>query len=55
MDAPESFVDERNGTISAVQFVIQTEAIEAPADEPEPTPPAEEPSFWERLLALFGL
>ena len=55
MEAPESFADGRNGTVTAVQFVIQTEAIEAPADDAGPEPAAEEQSFWDKLLALFGL
>ncbi len=55
MDSPESFVDARNGTISVVQFVIQTEAIEAPAEAAEPEPAAEEQTFWQKFLALFGL
>ena len=40
MEAPESFADGRNGTVTAVQFVIQTEAIEAPADDAGPEPAA---------------
>ena len=42
MEAPESFADGRNGTVTAVQFVIQTEAIEVPADDAGPEPAAEE-------------
>ena len=55
MEAPESFVDSRNGTIRAVQFVIQTEEISAPAEVAPPEPAAEEQSFWDKLLNLFGL
>lgn len=55
MDSPESFTSEKNGVVSSVQFVIQTGAIEAPEAEPEPTPVQEEPTLWERFLALFGL
>ena len=55
MDAPESFVSAENGVISSVQFVIQSEAVEAAEAEPEPEPPAEEPTLWQRFLALFGL
>ena len=55
MEAPVSFVDSRNGTIRAVQFVIQTEAISAPAEVAPPEPAAEEQSFWDKLLNLFGL
>ena len=55
MEAPESFVDSRNGTIRAVQFVIQTEEISAPAEVAPPEPAAEEQTFWDKLLSLFGL
>lgn len=55
MEAPVSFVDSRNGTIRAVQFVIQTEEISAPAEVAPPEPAAEEQSFWDKLLSLFGL
>lgn len=55
MDSPESFTSEKNGVVSSVQFVIQTGAIEVPEAEPEPTPVQEEPTLWERFLALFGL
>ena len=55
MDSPESFVDERNGTVSSVQFVIRTTAIDPPAEPAEPGPAEEPQSFWDRLLALFGL
>ena len=51
---PISFVDKRNQNVTAVQFVLLTDAIEkpepeAPAPEPEP-----EPSIWDRFLDLFG-
>lgn len=55
MEAPVSFVDSRNGTIRAVQFVIQTEEISAPAEVAPPEPAAEEQTFWDKLLSLFGL
>lgn len=55
MEAPVSFVDSRNGTIRAVQFVIQTEEISAPAEVAPPEPTAEEQTFWDKLLSLFGL
>lgn len=51
----KSFVSEKNTNVNAVQFVIQTEAVqmaEAAADEPAP---AEELNFWQKLLRLFGL
>jgi len=53
----KSFVSEKNGEISAVQFVMQTEgiyipelveAVEASASiEPKLT-------FWQRFISLFG-
>lgn len=50
----KSFVSEKNGEVSAVQFVMQTEgisiieAVEASVDiEPEPT-------IWQRFIRLFG-
>jgi len=51
---PSSFVSQGR-EVSSVQFVFKTEAITMP--EPEPTAPAEKakPTFWEKLLGLFGL
>lgn len=49
-----SFVSERNGQISAVQFVMQTEGISIPEDKPEVTEPAEKLGFWQRFLRLFA-
>ena len=52
---PVSFVDKRNTNVTAVQFVLLTDAIEKPKPvEPEPEPEPE-PTIWERFLALFGL
>ena len=51
---PVSFVDKRNTNVTAVQFVLLTDAIEKPepeAAEPELQP---EPTMWDRFLALFG-
>ena len=50
-----SFADARNTDINAVQFAMKTPAIqkeEAVQTQAEETP---EPSFWDRLLALFGI
>ena len=55
MAAPESFTSEANGLVKSVQFVISCAAIEAPEAEPEPAPQAEEPTLWQRFLALFGI
>ncbi len=49
-----SFVSEKNTAISAVQFVLKTESIQAPkAEEPvEPLPIKR--NFWEKLWDLFS-
>jgi len=49
-----SFVSTKNINIAGVQFVMTTAAVEK--EEPE-KPPVEnvKKSFWQRLLALFGL
>ena len=52
---PVSFVDERNKNVTAVQFVLLTDAIEKPADEVAEAEPEPEPTMWDRFLALFGL
>ena len=52
-ERPMSFASEKNGQVDAVQFVIRTPAIEAPAPAQEEPAPEEEPSFWEKLIALF--
>lgn len=50
-----SFVSEKNTNVAAVQFVIQTAAIECPEEvEAEPAA-AEQLSFWQKLFKLFGL
>lgn len=54
MDDPVSFVSVKNTNVDSVQFVIQTDAIEV--DETDEAAAAEEdPSFWQKLLRLFGL
>ena len=54
-DAVQSFTSSENTDISAVQFALQTVAIEAlaPAAEPEAAPVPL--NFWQKLLKLFGL
>lgn len=49
----ESFVSDKNTSVSHVQFVMQTEAVKAPAAPIEV--PAEEIklTFWQKLIALF--
>ena len=53
----KSFVSEKNSEISAVQFVMQTEGISIPEEETVVVQPEPETriTFWQRLLALFGL
>lgn len=50
-----SFVSDKNTNVDAVQFVIQTEAIEM--EESVDTEPVvvEKLTFWQKLLRLFGL
>ena len=51
---PVSFVSDKNTNVELVQFVMRTEGVRVP--EETDIPAAEEPmSFWQRLLALFGL
>lgn len=51
---PRSFVSSENAHTSAVQFVMSTPAIEAPAPAEEGKAPEEsEPTLWDRFTALF--
>lgn len=50
---PVSFVDERNASVQAVQFVMTLAAVEAP-EEPEAAAEEElQPTIWDRFLDLF--
>jgi X-X-X-Leu-X-X-Gly heptad repeat protein len=50
-----SFVSDKNTNVSAVQFVLKTNAINTPkAQSATPTKPVKL-SFWQKLLKLFGL
>lgn len=51
---PISFTSSKNTDVTLVQFVMATEPIVAP-EKIEPEPEQEEGSFWDRLLALFGI
>ncbi|HIW75994.1 MAG TPA: hypothetical protein H9877_05070 [Candidatus Gordonibacter avicola] len=51
---PISFASPKNTNVTLVQFVMSTDPIKAPIAE-EPQSPEPEQSFWDRLLALFGL
>lgn len=55
MDAPVSFVSEKNTNVESVQFVIQTEAIEVEETDEVVVIEEEDPSFWQKLLQLFGV
>ena len=44
-----------NTDVSAVQFALQTVAIEAPAPAAEPEAAPVALTFWQKLLKLFGL
>ena len=49
-----SFTDSHNKNINSVQFVISTDAVELPETK-SVSVEEEDPNFWERLLALFGM
>ena len=55
MDDSVSFVSEKNTNVESVQFIIQTEAIEAEDTDDVPAGEEEELTFWQKLLNLFGL
>ena len=48
-----SFTDERNTNIKAVQFVLQTAAVEPVEDTVEIMEEPENLTFFEKLLNLF--
>lgn len=50
-----SFVSEKNTNVDAVQFVIQTEAIEIDEAVIEEPIIEEKLNFWQKFLRLFGL
>ena len=54
-DAVQSFTSSENTDVSAVQFALQTVAIEAPAPAAEPEAAPVPLNFWQKLLKLFGL
>jgi len=49
-----SFVSDKNSNVTAVQFVMKTDAISRPDQKEEANPEAEKISFWQRLLQLFS-
>ncbi len=53
--AIKSFVSEKNTSVTAVQFVLKTAAIEfEKPEESEPVQTVNE-TFWDRILNLFGI
>ena len=52
---PASFTSSQNTGVTALQFALQTQPIELPADQTAQDQPAKEMSFWDKLLNLFGL
>ena len=52
---PLSFTSSQNTGVTALQFALQTQPIELPADQTAQDQPAKEMSFWDKLLNLFGL
>ena len=49
----KSFTDERNTNVKAVQFVLQTEAIEIPEEVVTVTEDPKTMTFFEKMLKLF--
>jgi len=52
---PVSFVSEQNTNVELVQFVMMTEGIQSADAQNATEVQSTEQSFWQRLLALFGL
>ncbi len=50
-----SFVSKKNTNVSAVQFVLKTDAIHIPVIEQVADPKPAALTFWQKLLQLFGL
>lgn len=50
-----SFLSDKNTSVSSVQFVIKTDAVEIPKPTEEETEPEPELNFWQKLLKLFGI
>jgi X-X-X-Leu-X-X-Gly heptad repeat protein len=50
---PASFISAENEHVKRVQFILRTDPIEIPTPPEEPTVDSPEPSFWDRLSALF--
>lgn len=50
-----SYVSDRNSNVSSVQFLLKTDAIQIVSTENTVPTSVENLTFWDRLLALFGL
>jgi len=50
----ESYVSGKNTRVDAVQFVIKTAGVEAPAEALTEQPEPVRLTFWQKLLKLFG-
>ena len=50
-----SFVSQKNTNVSMVQFVMKTSAIKAEEAQTTIEDTTPEPTFWDKLLLLFGL
>lgn len=51
---PKSFASGKNGTVSNVQFVIKTAAVEKEEPEVEETEEPESKTLWQKFVRLFG-
>lgn len=49
----ESFVSDKNENVTSVQFVIKTDAVEIPKEEPVKAEKKEKTSFWQKIVKLF--
>ena len=50
-----SFVSEKNTNVKGVQFVIKNDAIALPEEEAPAETQEKQQSWWQKLLALFGI
>lgn len=51
----KSFVSEKNTNVRSVQFVIKNDPVELPDKEAPAESTAQKQSWWQKLLALFGI
>lgn len=54
-DKTNSFVSEKNTNVKGVQFVIKNNAIAMPEEEAPAETEEKQQSWWQKLLALFGI